>query len=141
IAPHAVFTVELKSWGGRVTGNRDRWVLADGVVVQSPIPLIQAKARTLKGRLQHRRHDLASVWVQGLVFLSASDAAPQITPDYADLVVTLADLRDALTDPNWLGNPQRLTPGQRTTVEQLLADGKPPRASNQLGEFRLVQRL
>ena len=25
LAPHAVFTVELKSWGGRISGNRDRW--------------------------------------------------------------------------------------------------------------------
>ena len=69
VAPHAVFTVELKSWGGRIVGNRDRWTLADGAVVQSPIPLILAKARVLKGRLQTRRRELGSVWVQGLVVL------------------------------------------------------------------------
>ena len=141
LAPHAVFTVELKSWGGRIVGNRDRWTLADGTVVQSPIPLILAKARVLKGRLQSRRRELGGVWVQGLVFLSAADASAQITPDFEDYVATLDDIRKALTDPGWLGHPSAISPTQRRAIEDYLQDGSPTRVQNQLEDFRLVQRL
>lgn len=141
LAPHAVFTVELKSWGGRVVGNRDRWTLADGAVVQSPIPLILAKARVLKGRLQSRRRELGSVWVQGIVFLSAADAVAQITQDFDDYVVTLDGVRKSLTDPAWLGHPTPITPTQRRAIEDYLNDGRAARVPDQLEDYRLVQRL
>jgi serine/threonine protein kinase len=141
LAPHAVFTVELKSWGGRIVGNRDRWTLADGTVVQSPIPLTLSKARVLKGRLTNRRRELGGVWVQGLVFLSAPDAIAQITPDFEDYVVTQDGLRKALTDPGWLGHPAPITPTQRRAIEDYLNDGRPTRVQDQLEDFRLVQRL
>src|SRR5262245_43690800 len=141
LAPHAVFTVELKSWGGRITGNRDRWTLSDGTPVQSPIPLVLAKARVLKGRLQSRRRELGGVWVQGLVFLSAADAIAQITQDFADYVVTLEGLKRALTDPGWLGHPAPITPTQRRAIEDYLNDGRASRVPNELEDFRLLQRL
>jgi serine/threonine protein kinase len=141
LAPHAVFTIELKSWGGRIVGNRDRWTLADGAVVQSPIPLILAKARVLKGRLQIRRRELGGIWVQGLVFLSAADATPQITPDFEDFVVNLDGIRKALTDPAWLGHPTSITLTQRRAIEDYLNDGRTPHVQNQLEDFRLMQRL
>jgi|GEM_PF-2113817 len=143
VAPHALFTVELKSWGGRIVGNRDRWTLADGTVVQSPIPLVLSKARVLKGRLQSRRRDLASVWVQGLVFLSASDAVAQITSDFEDYVVTSDRVRRALTEAAWLGNPTPITSTQRRAIEDYLDDGRASAstAGAELAGFRLVQRL
>jgi serine/threonine protein kinase len=141
VAPHAVFTVELKSWGGRIVGNRDRWTLADGTVVQSPIPLILAKARVLKGRLQSRRRELGSIWVQGMVFLSAADAVAQISHDFEDFVATLDKIRKALTDPAWLGHPAPITPSQRRAIEDYLEDGHPVRLQNQLDDYRLLQRL
>lgn len=141
LAPHAVFTVELKSWGGRIVGNRDRWTLADGAVVPSPIPLILAKARVLKGRLQTRRRELGSVWVQGLVFLSAADATAQITRDFEDFVVNQDSVRRALVDPARLGHPSPITSTQRRAIEEYLHDGQPTRVKDQLDDFRLVQRL
>jgi serine/threonine protein kinase len=141
LAPHAVFTVEIKSWGGRIVGNRDRWTLADGAVVQSPIPLVLAKARVLKGRLQTRRRELGGVWVQGLVLLSAADATAQISGDFEDFVVNLDGARKALTDPAWLGHPAAITPTQRRAIEDYLNDGRPTRVQDQLDDFRLVQRL
>ena len=142
IAPHAVFTVEIKSWGGIIRGNRDRWSLRDGSMWHSPIPPTQAKARVLKSRLKARRADLARVWVQGLIFLSATDADPHISPDYADLVTTRRDVITALTDPNWFHLQGVMRPGQRTTVEMLLADGRPRKAPETLGsKFELVEKL
>ncbi len=141
IAPHAVFTVELKSWGGSISGNRDRWTLNDGTIVQSPLPLVLAKARALKSRLQARRRDLSQVWVQGLVFVTAADASVRISADFQDLVATVRDIGQALTDPGWLGAPTPLTPGQRRAVEGYLADGTPQRPPTRLNDFELLQRL
>jgi len=141
LAPHAVFTIELKSWGGRIVGNRDRWTLADGAVVPSPLPLILAKARVLKGRLQTRRRELGSVWVQGIVLLSAADATAQITRDFEHFVVNLDGVRRALVDPAWLGHPTPITSTQRRAIEEYLHDGHPARIKDQLDDFRLVQRL
>jgi serine/threonine protein kinase len=141
VAPHAVFTVELKSWGGHIAGNRDRWTLADGAVVPSPIPLILAKARVLKGRLMARRRELGGVWVQGMVMLSAADATAQITPDFEDFVVNLEGVRKALTDPVWLGHPAPISPTQRRAIEDYLNDGRAPRVQDQLEDYRLLQRL
>ena len=117
------------------------WKLADDTVVPSPIPLVLAKARILKGRLQTRRRELGSVWVQGLVLLSAADAAPQITRDFEPLVVNLDEVRRALVDPAWLGHPTPITGTQRRAIEDYLHDGHPARVKDQLDDFRLVQRL
>ena len=141
VAPHGVFTVELKSWGGTITGNRDRWTLADGTFVQSPIPLVQAKARVLKGRLLATRRDFTDVWVQGLVFLSAGDAVPHITPEFSDLVCTSRDIIEALTDPQAYGRGRTLTSGQSGAIHQFLNDGKASKAPEQVNGFQLLQRL
>jgi serine/threonine protein kinase len=141
IAPHAVFTVELKSWHGRIVGNRDRWTLADGTSKPSPIPLILSKARVLKGRLQSRRRELGSIWVAGLVFLSAPDAVARITPDFESYVATLDEIGRALTDPTWLGHPTAISPAQRRAIEEYLNDGRPTRVREELDDYRLLQRL
>lgn len=141
VGPDAIFTVELKSWGGNVAGNRDRWTLDGGKWVQSPIPLVLAKARALKGLLIAKRPDLSSVWVQGLVFLTAGDAAPRISSDFEEYVCTLRDVGKAITDTSWLDKPRPLLPQQRAAVEHILHDGKPPSAPDRIGEFKLLQRL
>ena len=120
VAPHGVFTVELKSWGGTITGNRDRWTLVDGTFVQSPLPLLLSKARSLKGRLLAMRRDFVDVWVQGLVFLSAGDAVPHITPEFAPLVCTSSNMIDALKDPKAFSSGRPLLPGQVTAIHQFL---------------------
>ncbi len=141
VAPHAVYTVEIKSWGGTIRGTRDRWTLADGVMWHSPIPPTQSKARVLKGRLKARRADLSRVWVQGLIFLSAADADPHISADYADLVTTRRDVIKALTDPGWFHIRGVMRPGQIRAVESVLADGHPRRHDNRLGKFELLEKL
>lgn len=142
IAPHGVFTVELKSWGGQIQGNRDRWTLSDGHRVQSPIALVNYKAKILKSQLRSRRSDLDSVLhVQGLIFLSAGNAAPTITPDYADFVITRPDLRAALTDPSRYDFRGSLSSSQRGTIEAFLNDGAPRRPPDRLGDYQLLERL
>lgn len=142
VAPHGVYTVELKSWGGQIHGNRDRWTLADGQRVQSPIALVNYKAKVLKSQLRNRRPDLDGVLhVQGLIFLSASNAAPTISPDYADFVVTRPDLRAVLTDRARFDFRGALSPSQRGVIENFLSDGAPRRPPDQLGDYDLLERL
>jgi serine/threonine protein kinase len=144
VAPHAVFAVELKSWGGTISGNRDRFVLADGTVVPSPIPLQLAKARALKGQLAARRRELGGVWVQGLVYLTAGDAVAHISADFAAYVITGRTLRDALTRPENVPSGPVLTPVQRASIQAFLEDRHPGLAKSRtrtLGDFELDQRL
>lgn len=142
LAPHAVFTIELKSWGGVIKGNRDRWQLDDGTIVQAPINLQQSKARILKGSLAAAGRGMRDVWVQGLVFLSAADARPDLSGDWADFVKTRADLIRTLTDPAELGLTGRtLSAEQFRAVDTFVRGGSVPKTSNRLGHFRLLERL
>ncbi|MCC6553047.1 MAG: protein kinase, partial [Polyangiaceae bacterium] len=142
LAPHAVFTVELKSWGGRLTGNRDRWQRESGAIVQSPIPLTLEKARVLKGVLETRARALRDVWVQGLVLLTEVDAQPVITPDFAHFVTTRRDIQRALTDPAaWGLTGNQLTKAQREDILRVFSDGEPATIPSTLGHFELLQRL
>jgi serine/threonine protein kinase len=143
VAPHAVFTVELKSWGGRIAGNRDRWTLADGKTVQSPISLLLSKAKTLKGLLQSRDRAFQRVRVEGFVFLTPSDAVPDITPDFSHFVLTRRDLVSTLTNPDWLQamGAQPLSVGMRWAAVQVLGDGRRPHVLDRIGDYKLQQRL
>jgi serine/threonine protein kinase len=142
LAPHAVFTVELKSWGGRITGNRDRWQLEDGAIVQSPIPLVTDKARTLKGSLLTRNRALRDVWVQGLVVVSGADAQVFISADYDHFVATKSNVARALTDPAvWGLSGQALDKSQRSSVLHIFADGVPVTVPTRIGQYELLQRL
>lgn len=146
LTPEAVFCVELKSWGGAIRGNRDRWVLADQAVVTSPAPLIQHKAKVLKGLLERRSVELGRVWVQGLVFLSAADAAPQITEGWADIVHTRAGIAAAVQS-GWggrggAGQRGAISAALRDMIESVLVDsGHGVPKPDRVGDFRLLQRL
>lgn len=141
VAPHGVFTVELKSWSGTTRGNRDRWTLSDGTAAASPLPLVGHKSRVLKGLLERRSIELTSVWVQGLVFLSAADAAVQLTEGWADLVHTRATIAASITDPRAWSSRGSLAPKLLELIENVLVDGRPPAPPTQLGDYRLLQRL
>ncbi|MSP74267.1 MAG: hypothetical protein EXR76_19215 [Myxococcales bacterium] len=144
VAPHGVFTVELKSWGGTITGNRDRFTLSDGHVMPSPIPLTLSKARALKGQLSTWRRDLSNVWVQGLVFLTAGDAVVHMSPDFATFVVTLRGVQKALTQPEGQAANARLTPEQIANIKRWLEDRTQAAATHSvrtLADFELKQRL
>jgi len=71
-----VFLVELKSRGGIVTGNRHLWDWdkeGHTITVDSPLTLINSKARKLAGLLSKQRafRGERAPWIEALVFLSA----------------------------------------------------------------------
>jgi hypothetical protein len=76
ITQAGVFLVELKSRGGIVTGNRHLWDWdKDGhtITVDSPLTLVNSKARKLAGLLGKQRafRGERAPWIEALVFLSA----------------------------------------------------------------------
>jgi len=54
LAPAGFFLVELKAWGGRLTGDRHRWVLRGERTrtEDSPLPLANIKAKVLRSLLE-----------------------------------------------------------------------------------------
>jgi serine/threonine protein kinase len=140
VAPHAVFSIEIKGYAGRVTGNRDRWTLAgSGAVVTSPISLLLSKTRALKGWLAGNDALLSGVRVEGLVFLSAEDAVADLSGDFGNLVVCRRDLARVLLDTSWV-HGVALHGATRAWIERRLNDGQPPRPRPIPG-FALQQQL
>jgi len=142
IAPFAVFTIELKAYSGRITGNRDQWQLDDGRWIASPIPLTEEKARVLKGLLATGGRDLRGVWVQGVVFLSLPDARIEISESYSAFVHTRATIVRALTDPAFFRIRGDLVQGQRARIASIISDNasSPPYVKS-IGAYDLLERL
>ncbi len=79
-------------------------------------------ALVCRSLLKSKRIDLdRDLHVQGLIFLSAGNATPTITPDYADFVITRPDLRAALTDRTRYDFRGALSDNQRKAIEAVLA--------------------
>ncbi len=139
VAPHGVFCIEIKGYAGRVTGNRDRWTLASGTVVASPLPLLLSKARALKGWLTGSDPSLNGVRVEGLVFLSAQDAVADLSGEFAAMVVTRGDVARVLLDTSWVQGVG-LHGAVRAWVEKRLSDGMPPKPRPIPG-YEMLQQL
>ncbi len=142
LTPFMVFTVEMKSWGGRISGNRDRWRLEGGSLIQSPIPLSQLKARVLATQLRQRDHRLRRVWVQALIFVTGLDARLDLSSDYAELTCTLNEIIPALTTPSlWGQGGRRLSHQQSRAILEVFGDGRAAQLSRLIGPFKLLERL
>ena len=70
VAPHAVFVVEIKSYRGRIEGTDHDWYIP--YPVPSPLKNNRICAQVLKSLLKRESYQAGQVWVQGLVFLSAT---------------------------------------------------------------------
>ncbi len=142
VTPYAVFTIELKSYGGRIRGNRDTWTLEDGKPIRSPISLQTHKARVLKDQLRSRHHSLRHVWVQGLVYVTGLDARPEISRDFAEFVVHHDSVLDALLDSRRLSRSgAALSAEAHSAALAVLNDGRPADPDPRLGPYTLVERL
>lgn len=141
VAPHMVFPVELKAYSGRTVGNRDRWELEGGKIVDSPVPLQNQKARVLKGTLSNSSHRLRDVWVQPLVYMTARDAKIELTRGYDATVCTHADIITALTNRQAWRGARDLTRAEFDDIRAVLEDGRSPLREMRLGSFELDMRL
>ena len=142
VAPHAVFCIELKSFSGRISGNRDYWQLESGRYVPSPIGLNSAKARCLKGLLTAHHSDLGKVWVQSVIFLHAPDADPDISADYGSVVFTQKTILKALTTPAAFGRRPNEIARAVPRICKVVDDGTTARqAERTIAQFDLEERI
>src|SRR5687767_10963475 len=70
VGEYAVYAIEVKHYGGTIAGNEMEWELESGHVRQSPVPLINKKARVLGDRLRRFSPVLGDVFACGLVVLT-----------------------------------------------------------------------
>src|SRR5258708_18700603 len=77
-----VFLLDEKSWRGKIVGNDEQWVRADGSSERSPLAKVDYVAKLLAGRIGWIVPPLKSGWyfVRSGVLLSVSHELP-IIPD------------------------------------------------------------
>ncbi len=63
LAPHALYHVEVKGYQGEIRGNSQQWVLGNGSVYPSPIPLANKKTKILANKIHHYSRRLDRVFV------------------------------------------------------------------------------
>ena len=143
LGEHAIYSVEVKGYRGRVTGNKRDWYVA-GRHRRSPLPTTFQKARVLSGRLRHAKKGIGPIWVEAMVFLAnplvemsfGSEVSAHIHT-HDTIVAALTD-RDALHLPHWPIKP----PGRYAgAIEQFLLGGRPPPTRSRIGSYRLLQEI
>ncbi|MFO0554348.1 MAG: protein kinase [Polyangiaceae bacterium] len=110
VAPHAVFIVEIKSYRGRIEGTDHDWWLPEKI--RSPLKLNRLTAQVLKSHLKNLSFQAGQVWIEGLVFLSATTDVGVRGPASTDRVHTRKTILAALQDPELI---KRLSSGRAVT--------------------------
>ncbi|MCE7875368.1 hypothetical protein DYH09_34075, partial [bacterium CPR1] len=70
VAPYAIFVVETKAYRGRIDGTDHDWYVPNPI--PSPLKLNRLTAQVLKTQLKRESWHAGQLWVEGLVFLSAT---------------------------------------------------------------------
>jgi serine/threonine protein kinase len=96
VAPHAVFVVEIKSYRGKIEGTDHDWYVPHPV--PSPLRLNRVTAQVLKSQLKRESFRAGQLWVEGLVFLSATNDVGVRGPASKDRIHTRKTILTALQD-------------------------------------------
>lgn len=151
IGHSAVYVVEMKDYGGRVSGDEHEWeLLRPGdkrpVLRDNPLALTNQKCKVLRSKLDEyfRRHHprLRVPFVQPLVFLSNEQVDPRLTPAGNTAVVTRETLIAALHKGTYPGGKQERAPINGPTALALIdaLDGiglRPRKTQLTVGRYRL----
>jgi serine/threonine protein kinase len=116
VAPHAVYVVEIKSYRGRIEGTDHDWYVP--YPVPSPLKLNRVTAQALKTQLKRESFEAGQLWVEGLVFLSATTDIGVRGPASRDRIHTRKTILAALQDPALV---DRLS-GRRSLVDTSTAE-------------------
>ncbi len=97
VAPHAVFVVEIKAYRGRIDGTDNDWYIPHPI--PSPLKLNRLTVQVLKSLLKRENYQAGQVWVEGLVFLSATTDCGVKGSASKDRIHTRKTILAALQDP------------------------------------------
>jgi serine/threonine protein kinase len=145
VAPHAIFVVEIKSYRGRIEGTDHDWYVPHPV--PSPLKKNRVCAQVLKSQLKRESYQAGQVWVQGLVFLSATTDCGVRGPASNDRLHTRKRILPAIQDA---GLVQRLS-GRQSLASTEVAENdllrlltgaqKGPRPVRRVREYEIVTTL
>jgi serine/threonine protein kinase len=96
VAPHAIIVVEIKSYRGRIDGTDHDWYIPNPIA--SPLKLNRLTAQALKSQLRRESYQAGQVWVEGLVFLSATTDIGVKGPASRDRIHSRKTILAALQD-------------------------------------------
>jgi serine/threonine protein kinase len=122
VAPHAVYAVEMKGWGGRIRqlGQAD-WERGNGRIEKNPLPLIDLKARVLASTLKSARlGGRRAPYVQGCLIVGHEDAEFDVPPLDARRCLRPSEAADYLRDPARLHTSRPLD--DSTAVHKVLVE-------------------
>ena len=106
VAPHHLFTVEVKSIHGTVSGDEEAWVLPNGESIYSPLSNADQLARMLAGYVRQvlpKTPEAREHFATGLVLLTADTDLRVHDPRRNTQVLRLAEAPEALADLNRQG--------------------------------------
>jgi serine/threonine protein kinase len=104
-APHAVYVIEVKDYGGTITGDSQSWLVGNKTFT-SPLNQVADLAAMLKGMMKAYYLPLGDVWVQYVVALAgqAPDVRSVTDKERLRWVVSTAELPNLIKDRKRIGN-------------------------------------
>jgi len=99
IAPHAIYSIELKNYNGKITGDQNHWYIS-GREEKSPIGIARWKAQSLASDLRLYNHELGRIFVQPLVFLTGNSDFSAVNDNAIHRVVNHKTVIDYIVNPN-----------------------------------------
>lgn len=145
VAPHALFVIEIKSYRGRIDGTDHDWYTPERIT--SPLKLNRLTALVLRSMLKRASFQAGQVWVEGLVFLSATTDVGVKGPASRDRIHTRKSILPALQDPSLLERlgARRSSVPTRDAEKDLLTLLKGmqslPRPVRRVREFEILETL
>jgi serine/threonine protein kinase len=145
VAPHAIFVVEIKSYRGRIEGTDHDWYIP--YPVPSPLKKNRICAQVLKSQLKRESYQAGQVWVQGLVFLSATTDCGVRGPASNDRLHTRKRILAAIQDASLiqrLSNRHSLAStdvAENDLLRLLTGAQKGPRPVRRVREYEVVDTI
>ena len=137
---NGVYLLEVKHWYGPIEADQVHWRHASGDLRQSPIPIIEQKAKRMNGFLV--AHGWRNVSVVGLVVLSKGTGALTINDPQAHKVFGLHEsLIQALTGRDYVFHPKcrTLRSSELDRLRDTILDSHVTDAERRVAGYRVLE--
>lgn len=107
LTPHAIYVVEIKQYGGRISGGSKKWTLNTKQSTESPLRHVQAVAKSFSKELAGYYPELARIPIQGCVCLTGSVKPDlKIAIDFNQIkhVRWIHGIEEYLSNPYYISN-------------------------------------
>jgi serine/threonine protein kinase len=145
VGDRCVWVIDEKGFGGIITGDEFTWVLQDGTVRERALDNIRHAASMVKGKLTASDPKLRTVWVEGIIILSANGVELRVRDPRASRQVTrLAGCEGYFLRAN-IPNANPLSPAEIDAVVKALSGtnvlDRIQQRFEKIGPYHLVETL